>query len=47
MNTYDTTEQQVWDDAYDTALTKGWSQQKCIDYADQKLDAYLATGVYY
>ena len=47
MNTYDTTEQQVWDDAYDTALTKGWSQQRCIDYADQKLDAYLATGIYY
>lgn len=47
MNSYDTTEEQVWDDAYDTALTKGWSQQKCIDYADQKLDAYLATGIYY
>ena len=41
------TEEHVWLDAYDIALTKGWSKLKCIDYADQKLDAYLATGVYY
>ena len=40
-------EENVWDDAYDVALTKGWSKSKCIQYADQKLDAYLATGVYY
>lgn len=40
-------EQHVWLDAYDVALTKGWSKRKCEEYANQKLDAYLATGVYY
>lgn len=40
-------EEKLWHDSFDKAIEKGLTEEKAIQYATEKLDAYLATNIYY
>ena len=40
-------EEKLWHDSFDKATEKGLTEEQAIEYANQKLDAYLATNIYY
>ena len=40
-------EEDIWNDSFENALEKGLTEDQAIRYATEKLDAYMATGLYY
>jgi len=40
-------EEKMWHDAFEDAVERGLTEDKAIEYATEKLDAYMATGIYY
>ena len=40
-------EEKLWHDSFDKAVEEGLTEEQAIKYATEKLDTYLATGIYY